>query len=149
MINLPSFEIEIDLKPVLSKSAMIELGEKVFVPNYRERMKQGLGVDSEGNLVSHKPLKSGGSGRVPLVGSGKMMRSFRVNRSLSGEGKLVLDFPEGQAEKALMHHRGNPDKGIPARPHIGLSNKDMEDAVRCIEETLIKNAQDIFKIKTL
>lgn len=152
MIIVESFQLNIEPEKMVSKEINLRLGDSVFVPAYRDRMSRGLGINKSGQVVRHKPLKSNSRrnrrGRsLPLVRTGKMARSFRVNRNRTTEQRIVLDFPSRERIKASVHQFGQRRKGIPARPHVGVSQKDLQEAVRFIELDWAEHLADFIQIE--
>lgn|GEM_PF-7036133 len=153
MLTVTPFKLVIDPRAMFSKALNIRMGRLIFVAGYRRRMRRGLGVDSGGNPVRHKPLKkntrpgTGQSSPIPLFDTGEMTRSFRVNRARTTDRRLVMDFPAKESRKAVTHQFGSPRKNIPARPHIGASRRDMKNAVRFLENFWTRNARKFIRIE--
>lgn len=153
MITITAFKLSFDPRVLFSKALNIRMGASVFVAGYRNRMRRGLGVSADGNLARHKPLKktnrtsSRRNRSTPLVDTGRMVKSFRVNRARTTDRVLVMDFPEGERSKALTHQFGDPRRNIPARPHIGASQQDMKKAVRLLEDFWKRNIDKFIKVK--
>lgn len=149
MIHITSFKLNIDTGAMFSKALNVRLGNAVFVPGYRDRMRRGMGVDANGNPIRHKPLKRnarrGKSNRsTPLFDTGKMVRSFRVNRGRTTDRALIMDFPDKERRKAAMHQLGN--RKVPARPHIGATRRDLKEAVRFLENYWRQNIDKFIQI---
>lgn len=152
MIIFEPFQLNIKSDNMVSKEANLRLGDSVFVAAYRDRMRRGLGINKSGQVARHKPLKKSTirnrRGRaLPLLRTGKMVRSFRVNRNRTTDQKIVLDFPSRERIKASVHQFGQRSKGIPARPHVGVSQKDLQEAVRVIESEWADQLDDFIQIE--
>ena len=146
---------------IVTKKMMLAAGT-VVVNNYRERIHRGKGVENR-QIISLKPLSevtiaTKGSS-IPLMDKGTMAAAFRIDRSLTTtDNKAVFNFPKSEAMKAGVHQKGatiRPKKKalkvpygggflflkkveIPARPHVGFSDKDLKDAHKIIELQSLK-----------
>ena len=131
----------------------IMLGAGVFVVNnYKERLNRGMGIDESGNLVKLKPLspatiKAKGS-NIPLIDTKNMVGAFRVDTGLATEKKVIFNFPPSESWKAGIHQKGvkTGKVNIPARPHVGISGKDLKDATKWIELKTGKKLKEGIKI---
>lgn len=149
--HMDSFEIQIDFSSVLNRELMVELGERIFIPGYKARMRRGVGVDDSGNPSPHAPLRPSRKGRksgsVPLVSTGSMVNSFGVDYSRTTDETLVMGFPPDQQAKAAAHQYGNPARNLSARPHVGMTQAELDAAVRLIEKRIAGNIDKILKIR--
>lgn len=98
---------------------------------------------------------------IPLIDTTRMVSAFRVDTSQTTDTKAVMNFPPSEAWKAAIHQKGitiKPKKEggvlaipmgkevfgggqyiflrevtIPPRPHVGFSQKDIDDAAKMID----------------
>ena len=168
-LNVPKLTVDPKL---IDKQIMTGAGLMV-VNNYRERMLRGEGVKNN-QIVQLKPLSEitiAATGRdIPLSNKGHMRESFRVDPGKTTENKVTMNFPKEQAWKAAIHQKGYKDikpKGdilaipltymgvegyiyckkvtIPPRPHVGWTQKDIDDAYRVIEMAAVKKLEGAIK----
>jgi len=133
----------------------IMLGAGVLVANnYKERLNKGMGVDEGGNIVKLKELSAAtienkGSS-IPLIDTTDMVGSFRADPATVTENKVVLNFPASESWKAAIHQKGITlllkSVTIPARPHVGFSDKDLKDATKSIETNTGQKLKEGIKI---
>jgi len=152
MLTVTPFKLVIDPRAMFAKALNIRLGRSIFVAGYRSRMRRGLGVDAGGKLVRHAPLKKnvrpdGRTSSTPLLDTGKMTRAFRVNQARTTDRRLVMDFPAGESRKAATHQFGDRRRNIPARPHVGASRRDLQQAVRFLENFWTRNLRKFIRIE--
>ncbi|MFQ5673415.1 MAG: hypothetical protein ACE5G9_09990 [Nitrospinales bacterium] len=153
MLTVTPFKLVVDPRAMFSKALNTRMGHSIFVTGYRRRMRRGLGVDAGGNPARHKPLQKNarpGTGRnpsIPLLDTGEMVRSFRVNRARTTDRLLVMDFPAKERRKAVTHQFGDSRRNIPARPHVGASRQDMKNAVRFLKNFWAQNFRKFIRIE--
>lgn len=166
-ITVPNIKVNPKL---LTKEIMRSCGV-IAVNNYRLRMVKGLGVKNRQimELKPLSEITKWVTGRdIPLSNKGHMRESFRVDESKLTESKVTLNFPPEQAWKAGIHQKGYPDikpkkeggvlaipihgiyggdylfykkVSIPARPHVGFSDKDIEDVTGYLRLATLKEAE--------
>jgi hypothetical protein len=162
-VTVPNIKVNPQL---LTKEIMRGCGV-IVVNNYRQRINKGEGVKG-GNIIALKPLseitKRRKGSDIPLIDTAAMANSFRVDDGQSTENKVIMNFPPEQAWKAGIHQKGikiKPKKEggilaipmggeeyifcksvtIPVRPHVGFSDKDIEDATGYLRLATLKEAE--------
>jgi len=168
-LKSPKIDFPVQL---VTKDIMIAAGLTI-VNNYRLRLNEGKGV-KDGTVIKLKPLseitKKNKGSDIPLVDTGRMMSSFRVDTSQVTDKKAVMNFPPNEAFKAAVHQKGItiypknakvlrvPYGGeflflkkvtIPSRPHVGFSEKDVADALKMINTKVLTGINEGIRIEKL